>query len=88
MLHRGIQIMLGKHGTSSNAFRKKFSYQLLTVGGMFCRNGNPKQGRLAYRQAIGLNPYEMRNYFSLFLSLFGNEHLKKMKKFKERYFAT
>jgi len=88
VLYRGIQLMLEKHGTANNAFRKKFSYQLLNVGGMFCRNGNTKQGRLAYRHAIGLYPFEVRNYFYFLLSLCGEENFKKAQSFKEKYFAT
>ena len=87
-LDKGIQIMLAKHGTSSKEFRKNMSQQLLKVGVMYCMAGNPQRGRQVYLQAIGLYPFEIRNYFNFFLSLLGGDNFKKAKRLKERYFAT
>ena len=84
-LSDGLDIIVNKHCTKDLAVRKHFSSQFLTVGVMFCYAGNLEQGSKAYWKAIKLYPFEIRNYFNLFLFLMGAETFSKIKMLKQKY---
>jgi len=86
-LSNGLDIIVNKHCTKDLAVRKHFSLQFLSVGVMFCDAGNLEQGRKAYWTAIRLNPLEIRKYFNLFLSLWGEEIFKKNQRIETEIFA-
>ena len=86
-LSKGLDIMVKKYCTTDFAVRKNFSSQFLLLGVMFCYGGNLEQGRKAYWTAIRLNPLEIRKYFNLFLSLWGEEIFKKNQRIETEIFA-
>ncbi len=85
VLSRGLDKMIHKHCTRDLAVRKNFSAQILLVGVMFCYQGHFEKGRKFYLKAIRLYPWEIRNYFNLFLSFLGAKNFKKIKALKEKY---
>ena len=84
-LSKGLDIMANKHCTKDLGIRKNFSSQFLLVGVMFCYQGNLERGRKAFLTAIRLYPFEIRNYFNLFLSLSGVRSFIKLKELKQKY---
>lgn len=83
-LSKGLDIVVNKHCTKDLAVRKNFSAQFLLLGVMFCYAGNLEQGRKAYWTAIRLYPFEIRNYFNLFLSLLGTGYFKRIKALRQK----
>jgi glycosyltransferase involved in cell wall biosynthesis len=84
-LSKGLDIMVKKHCMKDLAVRKNFSAQFLSLGVMFCYQGDLEKGRKAYWRAIRLYPFEIRNYFNLFLSLSGVRSFIKLKELKQKY---
>ena len=84
-LSDGLDVIVNKHCTKDLAVRKNFSSQFLSVGVMFCYRGDHEKGRKAYWRAIRLYPFEVRNYFNLFLSLMGAKNFNKIKALKTKY---
>ncbi len=82
---KGIALMLEKHKTFPSELPKYFSHHMLAVGEMYCRKGDFKQGRLAYREAIRLYPYALRYYLDFALSLVGHGTWTKVKELKQKF---
>ena len=83
-IRQGIELMLEKHKTLQCELPKYFSHHMLTVGEMYCREGDFSQGRLAYREAIRLYPYAIPYYLHFALSLVGPSTWNKVKSIKQK----
>jgi len=80
---RGLEILFQKY---DNLFRLKpriYSRRYRTLGIHCCYNGEPHKGRKAFKKAIRMDPFEVRNYFYFCLSLLGAKRFIKIKKSKE-----
>lgn len=86
-LNRGMDMMLGKYG-SSPSFRRYLSYRYLTLGVNHCYEGNMDAARKSYRRAIRLYPYEIRHYFNICLSLLGPGGFVKIKEAKTGFMLS
>jgi glycosyltransferase involved in cell wall biosynthesis len=85
---RGIEILFGKYGDFFKNGPKEYSKQYLSLGVFYCYKGEVRKGRKAFSKAIIINPFEPRNYFNFILSLLGAEGFKKLKRAKEKVFAS
>jgi glycosyltransferase involved in cell wall biosynthesis len=81
---RGREAVLDKHRELFARNCKAYSYRLLDLGALYCYGGNLKKGREAFRKAIKLYPFDIRNYFYLCLSWLGEENFRKLSQAKER----
>ena len=70
-LYKGISIMLKRYGNNSIISRRHYSAHYLRIGVLYCFNSNLKKGWKSYIKAIKLYPFEIRNYFNLFISFLG-----------------
>jgi glycosyltransferase involved in cell wall biosynthesis len=86
-LIRGIEGQLAKYAPFFALNSKSYSLRYLSLGVFYCYRGNLTKGRAAFYKGIKLNPFEVRHYFNLFLSLFGPDHFRKFKEFKENHFS-
>src|SRR5262249_6383019 len=82
---KGLEIILEKHENFFKKCCKEYSRLYLNLGIYYCYKGEIQKGRRAFRQSIRIDPYEIRNYFNLILSLLGAERFKKLKEAKEKY---
>ena len=82
-LANGIEIMVTKYGKSPEV-KKNYSRYYLGLGVDYCCKGNTQKGREAFLRAIRLNPFEIKHYFNLGISLLGTDNFKKLKEMKER----
>jgi len=82
----GIEILFEKHDDFFKKCRKEYSKQYLDLGVAYCYKGEVQKGRKAFSKSIGMNPFEIRNYFNFILSLLGAERFKKLKEAKEKSF--
>ena len=83
---RGKEILFEKNEVFFKKDYKEYSKKYLSLGVHYCYNGEVQKGRKAFRKAIRMNPFEIRNYFNFGLSLLGAERFKKLKKAKEKLF--
>jgi len=83
---RGLEIIFEKHDDFFKKNYEEYSKQYLDLGVLYCYKGEAKKGRKAFRKAIRMNPFEMRNYFNFILSLLGAERFKNLKEAKEKVF--
>lgn len=81
-LTKGIAIMLKKYGRCPTV-RKNFSRYYLGLGVDYCYKENTGKGRELFLKAIRLNPFEIRHYFNLIISLLGIHIFRKLKQIKE-----
>lgn len=81
-IRQGMEIMLEKYGKYPGV-RKNLGSGYLSLGVEYCYSKNTVKGRRAFLKAIRLYPFEIRCYFNLFLSLFGADYFKRLKKIKE-----
>jgi glycosyltransferase involved in cell wall biosynthesis len=70
-LFAGLDRMLEKHG-QHRVFREQLSGHYLNLGRRFCLAGKSGQGRRALRQALRLNPSQMRGYIYYTLTFMGS----------------
>ena len=85
-LDKGIFIMLKRYGNYSIISRRIYSAHYLRIGVLYCFNSNLKNGWKSYIKAIKLYPFEIRNYFNLFISFFGPKSFKFLKNLKSKNF--
>jgi glycosyltransferase involved in cell wall biosynthesis len=81
---RGLEILFEKHDDFFKEDYKEYSRQYLILGVCYCFKGELQKGRKAFRKAIKMNPFEIRNYFNLTFSLLGAKRFKKLKEAKEK----
>jgi glycosyltransferase involved in cell wall biosynthesis len=81
---RGLEALYKKHHNLFKLNPKNYSRKYLNLGVHYCYNGEPHKGRKAFKKAMRMNPFEIRNYFNFCLSLLGAKRFRKIKKFKER----
>ncbi len=84
---KGIEIILERYGQLLATNRRSCSQSYLSLGVLYCYNGNTKKGRESLLKAIKLYPFEIRHYFNLVLSLLGAGAFKKLKRTKEKIIA-
>jgi glycosyltransferase involved in cell wall biosynthesis len=82
---RSLEILLKKHENFFKSDCKGYSKQYLELGVIYCYNREIQNGRKAFGKSIVINPFEIRNYFNLILSLLGVKKFKKLKEAKEKY---
>jgi glycosyltransferase involved in cell wall biosynthesis len=83
---RGLEILSEKHNDFLKNGYKEYSRLYLDLGVCYCFKGEVQKGRKAFSKSIIMNPFEIRNYFNLTLSLLGAENFKKFKEAKEKWF--
>jgi len=81
---RGLEILFEKHDDFFKEDYKEYSRQYLILGVCYCFKGELQKGRKAFRKAIKMDPFEIRNYFNLTFSLLGAKRFKKLKEAKEK----
>ena len=86
-LRRGLDIMIGKYG-SSRVFRRYAGRQSLALGVKYLHAARGRDCRAAFRRAIELHPTELRGYFNLLLSFLGARGFREVKALKERLRST
>ncbi|MGH7774566.1 MAG: glycosyltransferase family 2 protein [Candidatus Binatia bacterium] len=84
---KGLEAQIKKNGLLFASNRKGFSNLYLSLGKLYCYTGNIRKGRQALLKAIGLYPFEIRNYYNLCLSLSGSRNFKKFKDSKGKLAA-
>jgi hypothetical protein len=81
---RGMEVLLEKHRDFFARSVTDNSRRHRTMGMLYCRLGDVRKARGAFRRAAQIDPWEVRNYLYLVLSLFAPGSLRKVKAFKER----
>jgi glycosyltransferase involved in cell wall biosynthesis len=81
---RGMEALLKKYERFFAEDRKQFSQHYRDLGSLCCENGRPLKAQVAFLKAIGLYPFEIRNYYDLGLSLFGAKNFFRFKKAKKK----
>lgn len=84
---KGIEVLLKKYEEFFSENRKLYSQHYRDLGLLYCGDGRPLKTQEAFLKAIGLYPFEIRNYYDLGLSLFGTENFFKFKKAKNKVLA-
>jgi glycosyltransferase involved in cell wall biosynthesis len=84
-LTSGLEAQLRKHDTALARNKRTHSERYLSLGVLYCYQGQLVKGRQAFLKAIRLFPFELRNYFNLCLSLLGVSNFKKIKEFKQNH---
>ena len=86
-LDKCISIMLQRYGNNSIRSRRTYSAYYLKIGVLYCFNSNIRNGWKSYIKAIKLYPFEIRNYFNLFISFLGPKSFKCLKNLRQ-YFGS
>jgi glycosyltransferase involved in cell wall biosynthesis len=86
-LKSGMDLMMEKYGDSPG-FRKYQADKYLSLGVRFCRQGDVRSGRETLIKAIHLDPFQVRNYFYLFMSLLGAKGFTRAELGKDLLFKT
>jgi glycosyltransferase involved in cell wall biosynthesis len=81
---KGFEAQLRKYAAIFASDKKSHSRCYLSLGVLYCYNGNVRKGRQAFLKGIGRCPFEPRHYFNLGLSLLGAKNFKKLKTFRDR----
>ena len=82
-LDRGIERMLEKHGRSG-ALRRNLGRQSLWVGVRHCQQGETARGRRSMVRALRLNPFGLRAYVHIGLSLLGGARYRRLSDARKR----
>ena len=83
---RGREILFEKYDKFFKRYPKEYGKEYLHLGILYCYEGEVQKGMRAFSKAIRMNPFDIRNYFNVSLSLLGAERFKKLKKAKEKVF--
>jgi glycosyltransferase involved in cell wall biosynthesis len=84
---RGLEMLAAKHreffatSVAANSRRQR------TIGIKYCYVGDMKKARAAFSRATWIDPWEVRNYFYLLLSLLGPARFRKVMAFRSRLVA-
>jgi tetratricopeptide (TPR) repeat protein len=84
---KGIEILFEKYGDIFKLNPKSYSKKYLNLGVLYCFNGETHKGRKAFKKAIRISPFDIRNYINFSLSFLGEKSFKKIKKSKEKLFV-
>jgi hypothetical protein len=82
-LDRGIERMLEKHG-ASGALRRNLGRQSLWVGVRHCQQGETGRGRRSMLRALRLNPFGLRAFVHIGLSLLGGASYRRLSAARHR----
>ena len=80
---RGIERMLGKHGSFSG-IRRSLAGHSLAVGVQYCSRGEIRRGRRSLARSVRLNPARVHAHLYLGLSLFGSRVFRGVHEMKDR----
>jgi hypothetical protein len=83
-----LEGLLRKHAPDFELDSENYSRRYSSLGINYCLSGNTKKGREALLRAIKLYPFEVRHYYNVFLSLFGADNFRKMKRLRENRFRV
>jgi glycosyltransferase involved in cell wall biosynthesis len=81
---KGKESILKKHADFLSLDRKAYGSHLFHLGVFYCYNGQMRAGRATLLQAIRIDPFDMRTYYNIALSLLGAGKFKKVKTFRDR----
>ena len=84
---KGREIILQKYGAAFSRYRREHAERYLTLGELYCYDGNMKKGRKAFFKAIKIYPLEIRSYYFCFLSLGGSGFFKVLRRGMQRLLA-
>ena len=84
-LDKGLSVMLKKYEASLIKSRRFYSKYYLKLGILYCFDSNLKNGWKSYIKAIRLYPFEVRNYYNLFISFLGPKIFKFLKEIKPKF---
>jgi glycosyltransferase involved in cell wall biosynthesis len=87
MVIRGMETTNRKYGHLFNLHRKSYSDRYHSIGMFYCLNGNLRQGREAFWNAIRLYPFDGKYYFRLATTLLGAKTFRRANDFKEKLTA-
>lgn len=65
-------IQIEKHKLELEKRRKIYSLRYFKLGKLFLKNGDTKNGKVAFAKALKIYPYQYRYYFFYILSMLGN----------------
>lgn len=82
---QGMEAQLRKYAPLFARDNRNYSRRYFVLGINYCLNGNAKEGRDALLKAIRLNPFAVRPYYYLCLSLLGTDRLRKWKQRRENH---
>jgi tetratricopeptide (TPR) repeat protein len=80
----GMEILFKKYDNFFKNNPKYYSKRYISLGVLYCYNGEIQKGRQAFGKSMKMNPFEIRSYFNFILSLLGVAVFKKFKKAKEK----
>ena len=75
----GREIILQKYHADFSRHKKAHAERYLTLGELYCYDGNAKKGRKAFLRAISICPFEIRGYYLYCLTLLGANGFKTSK---------
>ncbi|MBM2832870.1 MAG: hypothetical protein HW406_31 [Candidatus Brocadiaceae bacterium] len=81
---RGAEKILKKYHQIFSLNSKAHGQCYVQIGKLYCLNGNMKKARDTFLMAIRLQPFEIRNYFYLGISIFGTKAFRKLRDFIKR----
>jgi glycosyltransferase involved in cell wall biosynthesis len=79
----GKEVIIEKYKDFFESDRKVYSNQYLSLGVLYCYNGDIRKGRQAFLNAIRIYPLAIRSYYNLCLSLLGISVFQKLKKIRD-----
>jgi glycosyltransferase involved in cell wall biosynthesis len=85
LMIRGFETQLAKYPQFFSSNKRSYGYRYLSLGVLYCYNGDIEKGRRALRKAIEIYPFEMRSYFNLGLSLLGSKAFRRLKERGSRH---
>jgi glycosyltransferase involved in cell wall biosynthesis len=80
----GCETHLSRYSHLLASDKKNYSQLCLSLGVLYCYNGNLEKGRQLFLRAIALYPFDARHYLNLLLSLLGVRGFRYIKELKER----
>jgi glycosyltransferase involved in cell wall biosynthesis len=84
---KGREMILQKYSEDFNSHRKAYAERYLTLGELYCYDGNVKKGREAFLKSIKIYPFEIRSYCQYCLSFLGPKNFKTSKETVQQLLA-
>jgi glycosyltransferase involved in cell wall biosynthesis len=78
----GLELLMSKHNKLFSTNKKAYSEYKLRLGIFYCYNGNTRQGRRVFMQAIKLYPFNIKHYYNFALSILGTRAFMKIKNYR------
>jgi len=85
---KGLERLIIKYERLFSGNKSAYANQLFAIGVFYCYSGNTHRGRQVLKKALRMSPLDVRLYYNILISFFGQRLFIKIKNAKDLFFSS